>query len=104
MRKQHKSETEGRGNKAAEDDGDARERVRRENAGGRSGRSGSSRCRRSSGRGTQLAAQPLKFIQDVILKNEPGTGRGGRIYFWEIAAGRNGPGRATTGRRIKKAD
>jgi hypothetical protein len=29
---------------------------------------GSSRCRPSSARGTQLAAQPLKFIQDGILK------------------------------------
>jgi hypothetical protein len=30
-------------------------------------RSGSSRCRRSSARDTQLAAQLLKFIQDVML-------------------------------------
>ena len=53
MRKQNKSETEGRGNKAAEDDGDVRDEVRSEGVGGRGGRSGSSRYRRSSARGMQ---------------------------------------------------
>jgi hypothetical protein len=41
VRQQNKSGTEGRGNKAAEDDGDAREGVRGENVSGRSGRFGS---------------------------------------------------------------
>jgi hypothetical protein len=37
MRKQHKSGADGRSNKAAEDDGNAREEARREEVGGRDG-------------------------------------------------------------------
>jgi hypothetical protein len=37
MRKQNKSETEGRSNNAAEDDGNDSEEVRREDVGGRDG-------------------------------------------------------------------
>jgi hypothetical protein len=98
--------TEGRGNKAAKDDGDAREGVRRENTGRRSGRSGSSRCRRSSARGTQLAAQPLRFIQDVILKKcraVPHAQADAIEILGALPAGHNGPGRrAATGREVKK--
>jgi hypothetical protein len=66
--------------------------------------SGSSRCRRSSARGTQLAAQLLRFIQDVILK-KCRAALHAQVDAIELLgalpAGHNGPGRAATGRQAQ---
>jgi hypothetical protein len=71
------------------------------------GRSGSIRCRRSSARGTQLAAQLLKFIQDVMLKKcgtEPQVQTKAEVVFGTISVDHNGPGRAITGRQTDRTE
>jgi hypothetical protein len=71
------------------------------------GRSGSSRCRRSSARVTQLAAQALKKIATrrgtkKMLSCASCTGWCGSFFFEMVSAGHNGPG--ATGRQAQKTE